>query len=368
LAAADAWAITPSMAMSASTCHITFFVKVQSATYPENLKFTVGTGNTVADQATILLDTTGLTNTAYQKWEVDYTPPTAGNYNFGFNCYSIADQWNVFVDSITITQTQPACSGTPIGGSLIPSSFSVCRNMPFSLNVTGATPGVSNLNYQWDSSTNGTTFFPIAGATNSAYTSARLATKTYYRRRISCGSGSWVNSTPDTVKINPAGISCYCSPLNGTVLHTATSPSIDNVTIPTTVLDISNTGVPTIGYTANSDIAKVPTLYKSLSYTLNVTTSAAATQAAVWIDWDQSGTFEASEYTLIPITSTNLTVGITVPNTAIVGNTVMRVRVRGANFLATDACGQFGSGETEDFVILVDNAAGCTGTPLSGNT
>ena len=36
-----------------------------------------------------------------------------------------------------------------------------------------------------------------------------------------------------------------------------------------------------------------------MAYTLTITTSATPTKAAVWIDYDHSGTLDASEYQLI---------------------------------------------------------------------
>lgn len=46
----------------------------------------------------------------------------------------------------------------------------------------------------------------------------------------------------------------------------------------------------------------------------------------------------------------------------------MRVRTRGTGNPngATDACLAFGSGETEDYVVTIAPAVGCTGTPNAG--
>src|SRR5688572_20519684 len=79
---------------------------------------------------------------------------------------------------------------------------------------------------------------------------------------------------------------------------------------------------------------------------------------SVWIDFNQNGSFEATEWTQIATTSTAGTavvVPITIPNTAVLGQTGMRIRSRasGNANAATDACTTFGSGETEDYIVTI---------------
>jgi len=79
---------------------------------------------------------------------------------------------------------------------------------------------------------------------------------------------------------------------------------------------------------------------------------------SVWIDYDHNGTFDASEWTLVTSSSnsTVATASIYIPTTALLGSTRLRVRTRSAgtaNF-STDACTNFSSGCTEDYVIIID--------------
>jgi len=107
--AADAWAITPSMNMVSGTSYtISFWYKVYSASYPEDLKITVGSVPSVAGQTTVLWDNggdTALINTTYSQATITYTPTTSGSYYFGFNCYSEANMWRLYVDSVSISGT-----------------------------------------------------------------------------------------------------------------------------------------------------------------------------------------------------------------------------------------------------------------------
>lgn len=120
---ANAWGITSAQTLQAGTTYtISFWYKVQSASFPENLKVTVGNAATVVAQTTTLWDNNGgasLANTAWAQGTATFTPSSTGTYYFGFNCYSIADQWNLYVDDVSITGTENpltyAWTSTPAG-------------------------------------------------------------------------------------------------------------------------------------------------------------------------------------------------------------------------------------------------------------
>lgn len=108
--AANAWAMSaPQTLLAGTTYTLTFWYKVQSSTFPEKLKVTVGNAATVAAQTNVLWDNNGgsdLSNTTWAQATITYTPSTSGTYYFGFNCYSVADQYNLYVDDIAITGTE----------------------------------------------------------------------------------------------------------------------------------------------------------------------------------------------------------------------------------------------------------------------
>ena len=365
--AADAWAFTPALTLNTNPVTITFWTRVRSATYPESLKFTVGTGNTVADQTTVLIDSSSLTNTNYTQWTATYTPTSAGTYYFAFNCYSAADEFYLYVDSVTISQLLPGCTGAPFGGTTIASSQGVCANISFGLSVNGSTGGVAGLTYQWQSSPDSINWTDISGETNSTSSvTSGIASPTYYRRKVTCG-GIDAYSTKVLVGINPTAL-CACSPNNGTTLHNATGPTIDEVDIPGTKLTNSSAGAPSSGYTLFNDTTIIPNLVQGVTYTLNTTFSTAGI-ASVWFDWNQDGLFDASEWTQITTNAANGSISFTVDANALLGQTAMRIRLRasGNANASTDACTTFGSGETEDYVINVIKGEPCSGMPTGGN-
>jgi hypothetical protein len=116
-------------------------------------------------------------------------------------------------------------------------------------------------------------------------------------------------------------------------------------------------------------------LVQGVTYPLSITMGPPGTYAgaivSVWIDWNQNLIYEASEWqqvgTNIP-GSTTATISITVPITAPVGNTGMRIRSRGNGNVngAADACTVMGSGETEDYVVTIISTVACSGTPTAG--
>ena len=370
--AANTWAYTPLLNLKASQVTITFYTKVGLAGYPESLKFTVGTDTTVASQTTTLWDSANLTNTAYQRWTATYTPSTAGNYRFAFNCYSIANQFNLYVDSVTITQVQPPCTGTPTGGFAISSLANVCSTSKFLLSDTGSTTGYAGLTYQWQSSPDGNAWTNIVGATNLTDSIKSQVAATYYRNVVTCSaSGISSNSASILVGMNPAFL-CVCSPATGTTLYSAAAaPAIDTVIIAGTVLNnSSSTTVPTGGYTLYSDTTKMPSLQQSLTYTLHTGYSSTTSIGSVWFDWNQSGTFDSSEWKQINTTGATATISFTVPANANLGKTLMRIRSKrtggtGTN-TALNACSTFTNGETEDYIINVVAPIQCTGTPNGG--
>lgn len=105
--AADVWGITGGQTLVGGTNYtLTFWYRVESSSFPERLKVTVGNGATVAAQTTVLWNNNGgsqLTNTTWAQASISYTPAASGTYYFGFNCYSAADQYYLRVDDVALT-------------------------------------------------------------------------------------------------------------------------------------------------------------------------------------------------------------------------------------------------------------------------
>ena len=88
-----------------------------------------------------------------------------------------------------------ACSGTPSGGTAVANPGGGGSSTPVTLSLTGITVG--GVTYQWQSSSTGSGYTNISGATNATYSFTGLTANTYYQCVVTCtGSGLSGTSTP----------------------------------------------------------------------------------------------------------------------------------------------------------------------------
>ena len=178
-----------------------------------------------------------------------------------------------------------------------------------------------------------------------------------------------VSGCDSVVKLNVTVIAAICNPFSGTSLHNSVGfPSIDSVIIPGTSLKNSSPGTNANGYAVFTNPTLIPDLTQGITYTLSTKFSGTAI-ASVWFDWNNSKTFEASEWSQVSFNVNQGIINFTVPMNAATGLIWMRVRARSSTPNgATNACTQFGSGETEDYLINIIAAAPCSGTIQGGTT
>lgn len=103
--AANAWFYTQGINLTAGTQYkITYDYGSHSASaFPENLRVAYGSDASSTEMGTILAEHVGiLTNTSSETNVVEFTPATSGVFYFGFNAYSTADQWYLYVDNIKV--------------------------------------------------------------------------------------------------------------------------------------------------------------------------------------------------------------------------------------------------------------------------
>jgi PKD repeat protein len=138
---------------------------------------------------------------------------------------------------------------------------------------------------------------------------------------------------------------------------------ISNVSISNTTLNNSSSCIA--NYSSYSDYLqegnKTAKLVKGSTYGLNVT-STKNSIISCWIDYNENYIFESSEWTQISISSApNMpsSMNITIPVTAAAGQKRMRIRSRTIGNVngPNDACTQFGSGETEDYIVSIVNSS-----------
>lgn len=296
--------------------------------------------------------------------------PALGQANVKIKYTYVGDfGWWWAIDAIQIVGLN-SCAGTPTAGSILGCPSNICANIPYDLTLTGATMG-PGITYQWLSSTDGTTFSPIAGATGTSLHDSTATAPIYYKVVVTCSNGGSTASTAavNVVSINPTSV-CYCIASNpacaGDFISAVsiTSTTLNNVdSICNSAANGAYTQYPASGNTTAS-------IQQGASYMLNVTTTS-NNIVSVWIDYDRNGVFDAAEWTQVCTASSAgvaNSVALNVPLTAVAGQTGMRLRSRssGSQNDAVSACLDFFSGETEDYIITITAAPACAGTPTAG--
>jgi hypothetical protein len=112
------------------------------------------------------------------------------------------------------------------------------------------------------------------------------------------------------------------------------------------------------------------------TYTLNFLRSTCGDYytalAGAWVDWDQDKTWESTEllFTFTQTYGQNAKT-FTVPTTALIGRTKMRLQVQETDALTINPCANFQWGDTKDYWVNVIGAKTCAGNPtikpINGN-
>ncbi|MBS1771609.1 MAG: T9SS type A sorting domain-containing protein [Bacteroidetes bacterium] len=244
------------------------------------------------------------------------------------------------------------CSGTPAAGTVV-APATVCSGSGFTLSLAGNTTG-NGIAYQWQSKPSaGTTFNNVAGATASTLTTT-ISVPTDFRCVVTCTpSASSVITPAVSIGINSFYI-CYCKGSLGG----STVASIDSVSILGTTLQSASPGAAATFYTQYAATGnRTATLQAGGLYTFYLKYGSGAI-ASIWIDGNQNGNFEPSEWTQLNTTGTSALAYVQVPPNALTGLTGMRIRTAAAGSAngASNVCGNFTTGETEDYVINIIQA------------
>ncbi len=297
----------------------------------------------------------------------DITSIAAGHSNVVVRFHFAATWgWWWAIDNIKITDEAPLCSSPPIAGKAISTSEFTCSADSFSLSLINNSNG-SGQTYQWQSSDSGFTWTDITNATNSMLVNAQ-STSMYYHCVVTCSALSF-NSDSVFVEMNP-NLFCYCVPFNAACTGV---DYISNVAIAGTSLN--NSTLCDSSYTTNYSYFPpagntTATLDAGSSFGFSVTTNNNDI-ISIWIDYNHNLLFDADEWTQVCTSSvigTANNVNILIPPTAINGLTGFRIRSRaiGSPNDSTSACTTMGSGETEDYIITIDNGIGIHEAELSG--
>ncbi|MFH0865110.1 MAG: GEVED domain-containing protein [Bacteroidota bacterium] len=296
----------------------------------------------------------------------DTGPPTP--------CYT--GSYGTYEDYTLNVTALPACSGTPTGGTTVTSATPICPGVSVDLSVTGSTVA-SGLTYQWQSSPDNSVWTNIGGATSSSY-SPSLTTTTWYRRKITCtASGLFAYSSSVQVVVTLSA-TCYCASSATSTsdmdITNITLGTINNTTPTVSLVGSQGTATGTAGMYSNfwGSAVPIPSCMQGVTipFSVQVGGTAYSHRVDVYIDFNKDGDLiDAGESFAIfayanPALPNTTNSNITIPITATVGNTLMRVVC--VENSASSACGTYTWGETEDYTINIAVAVACSGTPVAG--
>ncbi|MDU0372616.1 T9SS type A sorting domain-containing protein [Hymenobacter endophyticus] len=121
--AADDWFFLPAMTLQAGfTYQVAFKYKAAVNNSSEKLEVKYGTATTPAGQTNLLWRNESITNTTYATTTagtaagqvLPITPTTTGTYYVGFRVFSDANQYNLYVDDVTVTATAVTSSSAAL--------------------------------------------------------------------------------------------------------------------------------------------------------------------------------------------------------------------------------------------------------------
>lgn len=242
-----------------------------------------------------------------------------------------------------------AVAGTVVGDT----DREVCANSPFSMSVEGNSEAATGLTRTWQSSPAGAGTWTDLGVDSATITIAGINTPTDYRYHVECDNGDSDDSEVISITLNPNAEECYCIPEG-----TNSSRYINNFATTGGSENISNMGS---GFSPNGygdfydthTVAQEPGEIVEFSVDLEGGTFG----FRIWVDWNQDGSFDASEEVAFATSSyqSSHTGSFTVPADALEGDTRMRIVGHWlSNSADIDPCEVgFVYGEFEDYKFTV---------------
>lgn len=263
----------------------------------------------------------------------------------------------------------PPCSGTPNIANAVASQSAVCQNTPFTLDLVNNSIS-RDITYQWQSSTDASIWANLGNLQPTiSYSIPTQSVTTYYRCISTCSISSLSStSTPVMVTQNPL-LNCYCSP--GTVMCSNGAVMTDVV-----VAGVSYTPACQVSdnfYDLSSNPSYSIALTANQSYTISsdISSSFPTAYIAAWIDYNQNGLFDDSEYINVGnTTGGNISTTFTVPYTAIGGNSKMRLKMESINSFYNGLFPCYNNsmdGQTIDYLVNITPATPCSGIPNAGD-
>ena len=256
-------------------------------------------------------------------------------------------------DYLVNVQVPAACTALPEPGNTT-GPASICPGIPFTVGIANVQLE-TGISYQWQSSTDGTTWLDEPGNSNEASFGTSLEADTWFRAQVTCDAAGAAYSTPLHVAAAPPA-NCYCTD----IAFTAMVQPICRVSFAD--LDHLSSGTLNSSPGLEDFSGFTATVYQGHAYTLavNGNTGGGTGYVSAFFDWDGNGVYETAVNAGTIGGSACVTpavVGIVIPQAAVPGLFHMRV-VLNANNYAEDPCGVYAQGQAEDYSIEVISTIG----------
>ena len=314
-----------------------------------NLSWSGATDNVAVTGYDVLRNGTviGSTTTATTFAVTGLTASTA--YTFNVRAKDAAGNVSANSNTVNVTTLAPATDTTaPTAPTL---SASGTTQTTTNLSWSGATDNVAVTGY--DVLRNGVVIGSTTTATTFAVTGLTASTAYTFNVRAKDAAGN-VSSNSNTVNVTTlANTVTYC-----TAAATNTNDErIGRVQFGT----INNSSTGTAGYENFTAIST--NVVRGSAYTITITPTWTGTVYSeayrVYIDYNRDGDFTdagESAYTRAATTTTPVSGSITIPATAALGSTRMRVIMRYST-TPTTPCGTFTYGQVEDYTVNITSSA-----------
>jgi len=101
---ANDWLFTKCLNLSHDTTYVlSFYYRVRSKNYSEQLKVKIGMNQDTLDLDSTIVNLGSVIDTVYKLSAKQFKVPVTGTYYIGWNCYSLANMWNLYIDDIRLT-------------------------------------------------------------------------------------------------------------------------------------------------------------------------------------------------------------------------------------------------------------------------
>jgi len=304
------------------------------------------------------------------------------NFHDGTDYYYYGNTYDYLANIVAL----PTCSGAPIAGTAFANTGMGCSTSTITLSDTGYTI-LTGISFQWQSSTDGSTWTNVAGATTASYTFTPSGAF-YYQCVVSC------TATGDATSSNTVWVgyesSCPCTPeyyytyyYPGYGYGSYYAMSAFNLTGYSGSSISDAPGASSTGYRDRTAAVPAVNLQQAGSYSGSLYTNYTYYyyEGQIWVDFNNDGTFESSEAvtgvfgSLYSYTDSN-SFTVSIPETAAAGTHRMRVRNAlvwsGTLSPAMDPCNFYDGtdyyyyGNTYDYLANIVALPTCSGAPVAG--